>query len=180
MRKKMILNGKSVEISADVDNPVRGIYTQEEFDVLTDDQKASGTYFVDDGQSGGSSLEVYDGQERVIGTWFGKPLYRKVYTGTAKFEKTSNITIIETGFGSSKNFKRGLGNITAQYASSNYYTYNMPTSACNTSVSRYINVYIDNNKNLCIDIIWDANTIAPAPFELAVEYTKTTDQEVSA
>ena len=25
--------------------------------------------------------EIYDDQERVIGTWFGKPLYRKVITG---------------------------------------------------------------------------------------------------
>lgn len=56
MRKKMILNGKSVEISADVDNPVRGIYTQEEFDDLTEEQKTSGTYFVGDGGNDAAKL----------------------------------------------------------------------------------------------------------------------------
>lgn len=43
-----------------VDNPVRGIMTQAEFNALTEEQKARGTYFVDDGANGGGSLEVYD------------------------------------------------------------------------------------------------------------------------
>lgn len=76
-----------------VDNPVRGIMTQAEFDVLTEEQKASGTYFVDDGQSGGSGGEVYDGQEHVIGTWFGKPLYRRVYEATIPAVSSNWTTI---------------------------------------------------------------------------------------
>lgn len=39
-----------------VENPVRGIYTQAEFDALTAEQKASGTYFSDNGQDGGLSI----------------------------------------------------------------------------------------------------------------------------
>ena len=27
-----------------------------------------------------------------------------------------------------------------------------------------------------MDIVWDTKTVEPAPFELVVEYTKTTDQ----
>lgn len=82
MRKKMILNGTPIEVPAIVDNPVHGIYTQAEFDALTDEEKASGTYFVDDGQDGGSGGEIYDSSEQVIGTWFGKPLYQKTYQYT--------------------------------------------------------------------------------------------------
>lgn len=65
----------------DLDNPVRGIYTQEEFNALTEEQQASGTYFVDDG-SGGGAGQVYSTEEVRIGTWIdGKPLYRRVFTG---------------------------------------------------------------------------------------------------
>lgn len=66
-----------------VDNPVRGIYTQAEFAALTAEQKASGTYFVDDGQGGSSGWETYSTEGRRIGTWIdGKPIYRKVVIGT--------------------------------------------------------------------------------------------------
>lgn len=65
-----------------VDNPNRGILTQAEFDALPEEQKAIGTYIVNDGQDGGGSNgQVYDGQERVIGTWFGKPLYELTIRG---------------------------------------------------------------------------------------------------
>lgn len=39
-----------------VDNPVRGIYTQSEFDALPEAQKASGTYFVGDGGNDAAKL----------------------------------------------------------------------------------------------------------------------------
>ena len=65
-----------------VDNPVRGVLTQAEWDALTEEQKASGTWFVDDGTACAGG-EVYDDQERVVGTWFGKPLYRKGFQTTS-------------------------------------------------------------------------------------------------
>lgn len=103
MKKKMILNGQPIEVSSaltiepgdglskngnilNIDNSVRGIYTQAEFDALTEEQKASGTYFVDDGQGGsggGQAQDIYSIEERVVGRWIdGRPLYRRVYTFT--------------------------------------------------------------------------------------------------
>ena len=38
---------------------------------------------------GGGSQEVYDATERVIGTWFGKPLYRKCFIQNCTVETTS-------------------------------------------------------------------------------------------
>lgn len=70
-----------------VDNPVQGIMTQAEFDALSEQQKTSGTYFVDDGsgegEGGGQAQDIYSTQEQRIGTWInGKPLYRKTVSFT--------------------------------------------------------------------------------------------------
>lgn len=64
-----------------VDNPNRGILTQAEFAALTEEQRSSGTYLVDEGQGGSSGWETYSTEERRVGTWIdGKPLYRKIVT----------------------------------------------------------------------------------------------------
>lgn len=41
--------------------------------------------------SGGGSQEVYDDTERVIGTWFGKSLYRKVFTTNADLSFSGSV-----------------------------------------------------------------------------------------
>lgn len=64
-----------------VTTPTRGILTQAEFDALSEDKRGIGFYVVDDGLASGGSGEIYDGEERRIGTWFGRPLYRKIVTG---------------------------------------------------------------------------------------------------
>lgn len=62
-----------------VDNPVRGILTQAEYDALPEEQKAKGTYFVDGG-SGDFGGGAYSTGEQRIGTWIdGKPLYRRIW-----------------------------------------------------------------------------------------------------
>ena len=70
------------------------------------------------------------------------------------------------------------GIITAKYNFNTGYTYTyaMPTSACTTKLDRYINLFISGSGDLSVDIVWDTKTVEPAPFELVVEYTKTTDQ----
>ncbi len=96
-------NGRSIGVAT----PVRGILTQEEFDALPEDQKSKGMYVIAGGGDGGSGgaaeeaypsiiidgkaveisggggtggaeWEVYSSEETRIGTWFGKPFYRKV------------------------------------------------------------------------------------------------------
>lgn len=42
---------------------------------------------------GGSSQEVYDDTERVIGTWFGKPLYEKVITYNNHIYNNTDINL---------------------------------------------------------------------------------------
>lgn len=123
--------------------------------------------------------DIYSTEEQVIGRWIdGKPLYRKVYTGRATFSTTSTITVIEKDFRSTKSVKRMSGIITAKYNFNTGYTYTyaMPTSACTTKLDRYINLFISGSGDLSVDIVWDTKTVEPAPFELVVEYTKTTDQ----
>lgn len=53
------------------------------------------TYHVTDDyiEGGGSGQEIYDGEERVIGTWFGKTLYRKSINFTSPSSRTGNVTI---------------------------------------------------------------------------------------
>lgn len=71
-----------------VTTPVRGIVTQAEFDALTEEQRNKGLYVIPGGGTGGeggeSAGEVYSTEETRIGTWIdGKPIYRKVFIGTA-------------------------------------------------------------------------------------------------
>lgn len=80
-----------------VDNPIRGILTQAEFSALTEEQKASGTYLVDNGEGGSSGWETYSTEERRVGTWIdGKPLYRKVfYDNSTRIPELNGVLIAE-------------------------------------------------------------------------------------
>lgn len=63
-----------------IDTPVRGIYTQSEFNTLSESQRNSGLYIISDsGGSGEAGGGIYSAEEIRIGTWMGKPLYRKCY-----------------------------------------------------------------------------------------------------
>lgn len=153
-----------------VDNPVRGIMTQAEFDALPEVQKASGTYFVDDGQGGGSGGEVYDDQERVIGTWFGKPLYRKVVAFTSKSSNGWNdITVPRI-----EEVVRAYGKI-KRNDSTNPIAY----IAFPTGLASYDYVMIQFGIGyVAFDI--HCSYLLNSPGLIVYEYTKTTDTEVSA
>lgn len=89
-------DGVSIEDETiNVDNPMRGIYTQAQFDALSDDEKIKGTYLIKDTNviSGGSSFEVYDDQEQLIGSWFGEPLYRRTINVEGAVLKTDNLIV---------------------------------------------------------------------------------------
>lgn len=69
----------------DVKTPVEGIVTQQEYEALSPEKQNHGVWFVDDISSSGGghpSEEIYSEAEVRIGTWFGKPLYRKCYIFT--------------------------------------------------------------------------------------------------
>ena len=59
-----------------------GVLTQQEYDALDKDLQDNGIYFVPPEHSeaspspGSASSNIYSAEETVVGTWFGKPLYR--------------------------------------------------------------------------------------------------------
>lgn len=154
-----------------VDNPVRGILTQAEFDALPEEEKAKGTYFVDDGQSGGSALEVYSTEETRIGTWIdGKPLYRKVIQATSPSSITQVAQPIAS-LGYAVNLiecsavlvqSSGLHIPLPAAYGANFYA-SLPDIRPNGDI--YMGVYHTN--------------YVGRPVTIVLKYTKTTDAEVS-
>lgn len=153
------------------DNPVRGVYTQAEFSALTDEQKAKGTYFVDDGQGCGSCGEVYDGQERVIGTWFGRPLYRRVFEGTTGSGDGQHLVLSHILDSSNVCVKRVEGTIFDANGGVEHSGY----LAVNDG-HRFNLLYFAGN---LYDNVGGKSFLA-RPFIAWLEYTKTTNPEVSA
>lgn len=106
---------------------------------------------------------IYSTTETVVGTWMGKPLYRKVFTGTlptGSGENTFNFSGINiiNFYGEIKS-KSG-----ATFLINTYYT---PIPAYS------ISGWIDNSGNLKIDCGSNYNT--SSQYEIVIEYTKTTD-----
>jgi len=169
--------GDGISIQDDtisVDTPVRGIVTQAEFDALAAEQQNKGLYVIDDGKSGGSTSceEIYFTEETRIGTWIdAKPIYRKVITGT-----TGGSVGAWTSIGALPDleypvFMYGtmLGNdnvyVTVPYASNIDGKY---TAAVIVQPSGSIEVAVFNQ-------VW-----LNVPVTIIMEYTKTTDPEVTA
>lgn len=119
------------------------------------------------GSGGGPSYEIYSTEEQRIGTWIdGKPLYRKVYTGTTGASgEVKNIGVILNLdnlinlFGilktSSKNF------VSLSFSQGGYYT----TLGINADTNM---VYVLSN----------SQTHLNSPVTVIAEYTKTTDEPV--
>lgn len=123
---------------------------------------------------GGSSMEVYDDQERVIGTWFGKPMYRKTFPFHQT--RTSNYTSMYTLVGTidNANILRMYGRI---WSHSNNYKYPIPSSEYVKSSSETYNYSFQALNNVASGGIYVSSYIWRGEFDgyLTVEYTKTTD-----
>ena len=71
------------------------------------------------------ALQIYDDQERIIGTWFGKPLYRKVievnqYSGNFNvIHNIENLDYVTNFYGTFKR-KDGVQTGTTAVAMDNY------------------------------------------------------------
>lgn len=149
-----------------VTNPNRGILTQAEYDALTPEQKASGTYFVGDGGGGGgggeSAGDVYSTEETRIGTWIdGKPLYRRVISFTGNASGNTNFDLTEWHIDTP-------ARATGISHSTNSNTVPLP--------SQYAAFYFANNHQQLvyesIAVYRNANVIG------IFEYTKTTDDPI--
>lgn len=162
-----------------VTTPVRGIFTQAEFDALTEAQKNSGLYVISDGSGepgGGSSAgEVYSTEETRIGTWIdGKPLYRRVFQSTSPTEGSTaksvadlSDTSVDLVTRADVILKTRTGDIV--YPDSN-------SSSTSIRTSKY---FSGSTRQLLIKIISLPDALN-SPVTTIVEYTKTTDQATVA
>lgn len=105
--------------------------------------------------------DVYSTTEQVIGEWIdGKPLYRRVFTGTATTMPFSVATLTNC------NVKNIYGRIT--YNGSNYHQIGAYANA------NYYSLAQQNYSNYNIDLYGSSNYVGQQ-YELVAEYTKTTD-----
>lgn len=141
-----------------VDNPVRGIMTQGEYDALPEAQKAKGTYFVDDGAVPGPCWETYSTQEQRIGTWInGKPLYKKTITGTGGGNNifiADNVDAVTHLDGIAINSAGGMIGLPSYVSASDCFTVKLESGKLHTVSNRFTAYAIS----------------------VTVYYTKTTDQ----
>lgn len=103
--------------------------------------------------------DVYSTTETQIGTWLGKPLYRKVITGTL-----------------SNTVNHGISNAMFHRAYGGYYnsagTIYFPLANVRPNASTYeVGFYVDETK---INFDKGSSVSATQTFEIVLEYTKTT------
>ena len=161
--------GDGISIEGDtisVENPNRGIYTQEEFDRLSPEQQKSGTYFIADGYGDIEvASNIYSLKEIVVGRWIdGRPIYRKVIYGTTG--KMS--TWVKIGELENKETVISLRGIT------NDINGNLLPVPFSSQMYVAVGALDGNNENtVCINA-GSANFVY-CPAMIFVEYTKTTD-----
>ena len=139
---------------------------KKDFVNMTDEEKKGFVVVTDENPSGSSqSLEVYSEEERVIGTWFGKPLYRIVYNLKTPSSNTTATTVGTTKKNIDTFVKvRGIINKTdGTWEEIPYYI----------SDGSYIRLWI-NSSNIRIRIQSDGSAFN-VPMIVILEYTKTTD-----
>lgn len=114
------------------------------------------------------NLEIYSTEEQVIGTWLGKPLYRKVIVSTTTEAMASTSQVIAT-LDSNINVKKFDACMTQE-------TYGGVVSAGSTyfSSTDYVYCFISANRELKARIS-DWTNYKNRTINVILEYTKTTD-----
>lgn len=113
-------------------------------------------------------LNTYSTEEKRIGTWLGKPLYRRVFTGTINdTEKWRFIT--DSGDIDKKIDTRGFIN---QGNSGVIVGIGEALSSEDSNLNYATRVIVVSN-NLRLDC--DGTKFANSPYEISIDYTKTTD-----
>lgn len=127
------------------------------------------------GGPGGESLDIYSTEETRIGTWIdGKPLYRRVFSGTypqqlntldPNFQTTTQLSIDTLA-----KFNGMLHHVTSTYMQIN--DGEVPINMFAGS-NKYIGAYLDS-----LGLHWycSHSDFLGANYTIALEYTKTTDQ----
>lgn len=124
------------------------------------DIRGSASYFIDEPLQlpSGSSSQVYSEEETVIGTWLGKPLYRKVLTGTT----VAGDTVIDLSSLNINYISKMDGTVGTNfdYRPVNFYL----EGHYHSTRFAYGNLYLTST-----------SSYANLPFTIVLEYTKTTD-----
>lgn len=150
-----------------ITTPVQGIYTQSEFNALTEEQKNKGMYVISDGAESSVSntiYEVYSTEETIIGTWIdGKPLYQKSFNGTSPNSETGVI------------IKNAIENLsTAVYCEFSMYVKSYERFVCTSGwASQAILLCVSTTGD--IQAVGCASAYRNIPMIITVKYTKTTD-----
>lgn len=114
-----------------------------------------------------NNLHTYSTTEQVIGTYLGKPLYRKTFTGTTS-TTISNVMLTNSGdiekIISSKGYIEQSNTVQLLVGETVYHA-----DSSFTAFTRVINV----NNNLRLDCNY--TVFGGKYYEVTVEYTKTTD-----
>lgn len=159
--------------SYSVTTPVKSILTQEEFDALPEEERNKGLYIIKggtgNGSSSGSFKEVYSEEETVIGTWMGKPLYRKIITGVTP--ATNTFTEVSSPIASIEQLCRL--DIMLNRDNSSWWTPCPYATSTDTGVST-LSAQVERSTNQ-IYMIASKPALQNSPFTAIVEYTKTTD-----
>ena len=121
---------------------------------------------------GGGNMNNYSTEETLIGTWLGKPLYRKVVvldmepTTNSEFTKDvlgiSDIEMIRINIGSS---------VAIYYAGSTSTSYGFSTISYYVSSTDRAHAYVNAKKSLVIQ----NQNVNPRKYHIVLEYTKTTN-----
>lgn len=110
--------------------------------------------------------KVYSEEEKLIGTFFGEPLYRKCFKGT--YDTTSYISFPEF-----KNTTHTIVNTQISIFNSNH-TQCVTNGYVNSN--NYAGIYIDNTSLR----LYKSNSFNSGDYILIVEYTKVGDEDVNS
>lgn len=113
----------------------------------------------------------YSTEEQVIGTWIdGKPLYRKVISGTFPNRVVTGMTITDAG--EIENLSELISLSSTSYVS----VYNERYSLPYLSQNGHANLLLSQSGNICYPYcVISLSVFTSAPFTMIAVYTKTTD-----
>lgn len=158
--------------------PTKGFLTWAQYNALSEKEKSDGFYAIvgDSVSAGNSTMEIYDDEERVIGTWFGKPLYRKCYTVSFTHE---SLTTKSVALGSFQGFNliSACGDIRDGLNGEAWgpLTYLIPKAEYYNSQMLFCDIIKDKNENLLLR--YRSNTESSSIAQAIVFYTKTNDDD---
>ena len=117
--------------------------------------------FVNVDQSGGSSND-YSTSETIVGTYNGKPLYRKIITGTGNFTDAILTNVLYNGV-----LSVNISDIDKLFVDIGHSYY-----VVGTVIRGFVSIFIQGNNELNCYTMYSRSNV---DYTITIEYTKTTD-----